>query len=148
MLNKCFSTLLISLDHQISCSFIPMYEFCLSNWLLAFYMEDVIRFTKQGTYSKLVLLWSSALSVHIFDEMVWGWSLPQEIVWCCRGMCAQAQVREKILTEWHLLLWRDLGSDLKMILEQKPISWHTMDIWLWWPRGCSVPYSDIIFCSG
>lgn len=47
-----------------------MYEFCLSNWLLAFYMEDVIRFTKQGTYSKLVLLWSSALSVHIFDEMV------------------------------------------------------------------------------
>lgn len=44
------------------------------------------------------------------------------------GKCICAQVRGKIMTEWHLLLWRCLGSDLKMILEQKHISWHAMDI--------------------
>ena len=52
------------------------------------------------------------------------------------GKCICAPVREKIMTEWHLLLWKRLGSDLQMILEQKHISWHAMDIPLGQPRDC------------
>ena len=83
-------------------------------------------------------------SVRYFDGMVSGWSLCRRVFDAVgKCICAGVQGREKIMTEWHLLLWKGLGSDLKMILEQKHISWYTIDIWLWQPRDCSVPYSDI-----
>lgn len=59
MQNKCstndFSILLIS-EVSDMIPLHPIYEFYLSNWYLAFHMKYVIRFTKQGTDSKLVLL--------------------------------------------------------------------------------------------
>lgn len=109
VLKSNFQSPSISLEDQIiahlhSCvDFAPVTTFLLSMW--------TIRFTKEDTCF-IVVLGAPSL-IPSTDTVAAAWSFHKtllETTGKCTG--AQAQVREKIMMGWHLLLWRGWGRDL------------------------------------
>lgn len=92
---------------------------CFSQWrflhqhdLRLFFLLSAwtVSSTKEGTYSTVVLGFRSFIP--ITDTMAAGWSFHKAVLETSgKCVCAQAQVREKIMKEWRLLLWGGLGSD-------------------------------------